>query len=97
MIYSVWNGAGFDYYDGPDKTKDPSVPSHLGGKSGQLGVVSEEAAWPLPNGAMKVGSGPMARGMIAQHGTGLALGDFMEDVPWKWVALGVGLYFLMRR
>jgi len=70
MMYSVWNARSrrFDYY----RTAEVGgvhapTPRHIPG-GGALGATPEEAAWPLPPGAMKVGSGELAVGRIATLG-----------------------------
>jgi hypothetical protein len=66
MIYSVWdNGARrYDYYEGGKATA-----THAGAppraSSSSLGATPEQAAWPLPPGARRVGSGDLARGRVA--------------------------------
>jgi hypothetical protein len=81
MTYSVWNqGAGlFDYYETAKAQREVNVepPGHLRGGR-QLGATPEEAAWPLPAGAKRIGQGSLARGRIAGAGGG-ALGAFALD------------------
>lgn len=67
MRYSVWNPAAraFDYYESaavPLTTNAPK-PDHL--RSRTLGSTVEQAAWPLPSDAVKVGAGDVAMGRIA--------------------------------
>ncbi len=81
MTYSVWNqGTGmFDYYatKTPQREVNVEPPTHLRGGR-QLGITPEEAGWPLPGGAKRVGQGPLARGRIASTGRG-ALGAIGVD------------------
>lgn len=71
MIYSVWNQTkrAFDYYQtsevGPTHAPAAAHVSMVGG----LGATPEEAAWRLPAGARKIGSGATARGRIAALGS----------------------------
>lgn len=67
MLYSVWNPSirAFDYYDSPGTpalTNAPK-PDHL--RARELGSTIEQAAWPLPADAVKVGRGLQAQGMVA--------------------------------
>ena len=68
-IYSVWNiGTGqFDYYetDQQPRRTNAGKPGHL--RSRTLGMTVEQAAWPLPLGAVRTGSGPHAQGKVAIH------------------------------
>lgn len=69
MIYSVWNPRArrYDYYRTSEVgTVHAGTPHHIGG--GQLGATPDEAAWPLPPGAVKIGSGELARGRVATLG-----------------------------
>lgn len=77
MRYSVWNiGEGcFDYYDTPQQATSSNVekPTHLVQRT--LGATVEQAAWPLPSGAVLVGSGPHAEGRVAIHASMALAGD----------------------
>ena len=91
MIYSVWNQAArlYDYYeDGtPDARANAPAPRHLG-RVDTLGHTPDEAAWPLPFGARRTGSGPTAKGRVARRRGGAApaaLSGF--EVPTPLVAL----------
>jgi hypothetical protein len=97
MIYSVWDHArrAYDYYDAPDMTRDAATsapaPSHI--RSDRLGATPEGAAWPLPPGAKKTGSGKYPRGMIASRngGGGMSGLGLFEITPTNivlWAALG---------
>jgi hypothetical protein len=84
VIYSVWNqGAGrFDYFeDGvPNAKANAPKPSHL--VSRELGSTVDQAAWPLPAGARRTGSGSVAIGRVATRKSAAALGDFvLSDSP----------------
>lgn len=69
MIYSVYNYGtrSYDYYEGPG----PSG-THAGAPplvaTGGLGETPESAAWRVPAGSRKIGSGEMPRGRIASMG-----------------------------
>lgn len=71
MIYSVWNRARgtFDYYQTSEvaPTHAPTA-AHVQTVHG-LGATPDEAAWQLPPGARRIGSGPVARGRIASLGS----------------------------
>lgn len=78
MIYSIFNNGTrtYDYYDDgrPSTATHQSPPGRLGPTS--LGATPEEAAYRLPSGATKVGSGSLARGRIA------SLGGFTDMFSW---------------
>jgi len=82
MRYSVWRPgeAVFDYYDTPElaTTSNVEKPAHL--KARTLGATVEQASWPLPAGAVKVGTGPHAQGKIAIRPSA-ALGASDGDLP----------------
>jgi hypothetical protein len=66
MKYSVWDNAArrYSYYEAPGDTGiHAGAPPRA--SSNQLGATPEQAAWPLPPGATKVGSGEMPEGRIA--------------------------------
>jgi hypothetical protein len=66
MRYSVWNPGTleFDYYEGPGaETTNAVKPAHL--KARTLGATVDQAAWPLPSDAVRVGAGPLAVGRVA--------------------------------
>jgi hypothetical protein len=92
MIYSVWDHARreYDYYQTPNKngaTQAPK-PGHLRNK-GELGLTPEEAAWPLPANAVRVGGGKYAKGMIATSKGGLSGLGFIPDLsPMNLVLMG---------
>lgn len=98
MRYSVWNQrAGmFDYYEGgveQDKLNTPK-PSHIGARN--LGSTIDQAAWPLPAGARKIGAGPVAVGRVASRSSGGAgLGDIFES-PQRIAILAAFLYVAWR-
>jgi hypothetical protein len=81
MIYSVYNHDRkvFDYYEGmgPGGTHAGAPPSPLFG--GGIGVAPEVAAWKVPPGARKVGSGELPRGRVASFGTVGGLGDILDS------------------
>lgn len=89
MIYSVWNQAAglYDHYEdgAADARANAPAPRHLR-RSDTLGLTPDEAAWPLPLGARKIGSGPTAMGRVAKRGAApVPLSGF--DVPVPLVAL----------
>lgn len=70
MLYSVWHPGlkRYDYYQTRELERGTPTP-HL--ERLDKGLAPEEAAWTLPSGAQRVGSGPLAKGMIAiQRGLG---------------------------
>lgn len=87
-IYSVWNQASgmFDYYEAPKAQAKLNVekPTHIMHRN--LGVTVDQAAWPLPSDAKKVGSGTEAIGRVATTRRG-ALGD--SDIDPSLVKIGM--------
>jgi hypothetical protein len=92
MRYSVYNYGtkSYDYYD----DGKPS-PTHAGpppvAPMGDIGETPEAAAWRVPIGARKVGSGELPQGRIASMG-GLPIGG---DAV-KLGLLAVAAYFAWR-
>ncbi len=78
MVFSVWNGPQkrYDYYQAGDNGygKAPDT-GHL--SSGST-VAAVRAGYRLPPGARMIGSGDVAKGMIASIGGGSALGGFVD-------------------
>ena len=90
MMYSVWDHANrqYDYYRSPDKSSATSSPkpSHL--RSVELGLSPEQAAWPLPSNARKVGIGKYPKGYIASTEGGTALGIIPDMTLTNVVLMG---------
>lgn len=86
MQYSVYDPGRrvYDYYEDGRTDANYPVPRHLNGR-GADGVASGAAGWPLPTGARKVGTGSVARGMIASLG-----GDDGAGPNWL-TALGLAI------
>lgn len=100
MIYSVWNpgSRAFDYYRGPQRMKGANVgkPGHL--KAHELGATPEQAAWPLPAGAVRVGQGAEARGRVAHiEGGKASMGDVVTPRNAAKAAILAGLGWLVYR
>ncbi len=95
MRYSVYNVDSklYDYFEGPGPsgTHAKAPPVRTGSK---LGPAPEQAAWPLPMSAKRVGSGPLAQGRIATTTPGLGLGDFGPSGG--IVGLGIAAYVAWR-
>lgn|SRR5678815_4925691 len=76
-MYSCWNqGAGvFDYYEDGRQQASVNAPSpdHIPTRS--LGATIDQACWPLPPDAKKVGSGAVAIGRVASKSGGKAVGS----------------------
>jgi len=81
MKYSVWNNAArrYDYY-----TAKGNNEIHAGAppraSSFALGSTPEQAAWPLPAGAVKVGSGDVPEGRIASTEAGSIKIDLTKSI-----------------
>lgn len=70
MIYSVYdyNRHAYDYYegDGPRGTHATAPPTPL--VQSDIGATVDQAAWKVPPGSKKIGSGELPRGRIAAMG-----------------------------
>lgn len=98
MTYSVWDHAArqYDYYQSPERSQATSAPKpdHLRGKA--LGLAPEDAAWPLPAGSRKVGTGKHPVGFIAsRESQGLGILD-VDFTPTNLLLLGAVGYFVWR-
>jgi len=98
MIYSVWNKDSnlYDYYEGQGALGSgvfaPSLPRRSGHK---LGLTPEEAARKLPRAARKLGSGPVAQGLVASKE---ALGFFGDtDTLIRLAVFGLVGYLVWTR
>ena len=99
MIYSVWNQGArvYDYYQSPEvqHTLNTPVPKHIRPK--EYGVTVDQASWPLPASARKVGSGELAKGRIASRGgAGSPLGAIMDSNTLGMIGLGIAAFFLWK-
>ncbi len=91
MRYSVWNNANraYDYYEAQGEAGiHAGAPPRAASSS--LGATPDQAAWPLPEGARRVGTGELPQGRIAS----LDGGNFRLDIPQAlfWGAAGYLLY-----
>lgn len=81
--FSVWNIATsmFDYYENGDIPTRTNVdkPTHL--KARTLGATVEQACWPLPSDARRVGSGPHAIGKVAIQPSAALGASSTSDLP----------------
>jgi hypothetical protein len=109
MIFSRWcpDTGGYDYFDSPstrygmgDDLPVPKLPK----VHSVLGACSTDVGRALPIDAVKIGSGPIARGMVAPMGRvggGLLGFDFTSNtakvVIFAVMALGVGLVIGAKR
>lgn len=88
MKYSVYDYTRrvYDYYDapGPGGTHAGSPP--LTPKIGGLGESPDQAAWKLPVGARKVGSGEMPQGRIASMNGADSVSDPANMVAYAVIA-----------
>ncbi len=87
MIYSVWNYATrqYDYYQAGQHTATHAGAPPVRAGASALGATPEQAAWPLPAGAQRIGSGPYARGRVASLSGPL---DSLGIPTWLLVAGG---------
>lgn len=98
MMYSVWNqGAkAFDYYETPEQQQVLNTPSPKHIHSRGLGATLDQALWPLPQHATKVGRGEFAKGKIASPGN-TSLGSIPMDANTiGMVGLGLAAFLLWR-
>jgi len=67
MLYSVMNTKSrrYDYYETGEAEPWHAPPPPRAKAATALGAVPEDAAWPLPPNARRVGSGDTAQGRIA--------------------------------
>jgi len=104
MIFSRWrpDTGGYDYFDSPSTRyglgDDLPVPRLQNTTS--LGVASTDIGREIPSDATLIGTGPLARGMVApMNKSGLTgLGLDLTTSGWKFfgaVLAGVGLGFLL--
>lgn len=95
MRYSVWNSEtrAYDYYEAQgDAGIHAGAPPRAASSS--LGATPDQAAWPLPEGARRVGAGEMPQGRIAS----LDGGSFQLDIPQAlfWGSFGYLLYRMFK-
>lgn len=104
MIFSRWrpDTGGYDYFDSPstryglgDDLPVPRLP-----RTSSLGTASTDIGRLIPDDAKPIGSGPLARGMVAPMNksglTGLGLDLSSSGVKFgAAVLVGLGLGFLL--
>jgi hypothetical protein len=73
MIYSVWNQGArqYDYYETNTVQNGANTPPPKHIRAEPLGATIDQAAWPLPTSARKIGSGEFAKGRIGSRGSNL--------------------------
>lgn len=102
MQYSVWDPLykRYDYYQAPPKKGDieSPTPTHLRNATKSSVGLGSRVAWPLPSDAVKVGSGPLAKGSVAQtESSSEGLGDFLGvSISFPMLVIGAvaAWYFL---
>lgn len=97
MKYSVYDPDRrlYTYYEGSGPRGTHAGSPRVRGKTA-LGAAPEQAAWPLPMGAVKVGEGKMPMGRIASRSE-LSLGSLGIDTdPVSLGIYGVLAYFAWR-
>lgn len=100
MIYSIYNYGSrtYDYYQAPAKSATHAPVPPRANDQTAMGATADDAAWPLPLGARKVGSGPNAKGRIAKRGGGgMGLGGGFFDYNVTDVAVAAVAIWLMLR
>lgn len=100
--FSVWDHANrrYAYYQTPKNSAAVNAPKPVHLKTNhELGLVPDEAAWPLPSDAKLVGFGKMAKGKIATVKPAFSLSgtDILGVVTqnWPWVLAGAGLAWVL--
>lgn len=86
MLYSVHNpvAGGFDYYQAPDQVPlndDLPTPQYGASITTAIGVPATEAARPLPQGSVKIGSGQFPKGSMSSGHPGVWFGNKKIDLP----------------
>lgn len=98
MIFSRWrpDSGGYDYFDSPSTRyglgNDLPVPRLS--QPTALGACSTDIGRAIPSDAVAIGSGPIARGMVAPMGKvgGLMLGAIdLTSSAAKFVLVGAGV------
>lgn len=98
MIYSRWrpDTGGYDYFETPERfalADDLPTPSLF--KGSDIGVSSLACGRKIPNGAIAVGSGPTAKGVIAPVSraglSGAVAGVFGSGSMWLWAVAGAAV------
>ena len=104
MIFSRWrpDTGGYDYFDSPSTRYGlgDDLPVPRLSNTTELGVASTNIGRAIPGDAQLIGSGPLARGMVApMNKSGLmGLGLDWSSAPVKLgaaVLVGLGLGFLL--
>ncbi len=89
-MYSVWNDPHkrWDYYEAMGHLKGGFAPKPRIPTGNRLGVAPDDAARPLPAGAKLVGSGQLARGMIASRKSALGFFGFDTGTLMRFAVYG---------
>ena len=95
MRYSVWNTAAraYDYYEAPTASSSVHAGAPPRSSSSSLGATTDEAAWPLPPNATKVGSGEQPEGRIASRNGGVKF-DLAKSIFYG--AIGYAIWRILR-
>lgn len=98
MRFSVWNyrERRFDYYDAAQRSEGTHVgapPTPL--LRGAIGATPDQAAWRLPAGAKKVGSGAVAQGKVASLGDDSIFGS-LPSIP-AMIGVGLAAYLILKK
>lgn len=98
MRFSVWNyrARQYDYYDAPGLQEGTHVgapPTPL--VRSPMGATPDQAAWRLPAGSVKVGSGAKAQGKVASLGDD-GIFSSVPSVP-VMIGIGVALYAILKK
>jgi hypothetical protein len=99
--YSVWNDhtLAYDYYRAPKKLRAGVIaPMPRIRSTTALGATPGAAARRLPGGAVRIGSGPFAKGVIAaRNGDATALSGLGEVSEGTRTLVGIAVALLVYR
>jgi len=89
MRYSVWNNGtrAYDYYETSEVANiHADAPPRVSGSA--LGATPDQAAWPLPSGARRIGAGETPEGRIASIGEFGGVGGITDLIIYGAIAYG---------
>jgi len=94
MIYSRWRPAkgGYDYFEASGEIplgNDLPIPKLSGGTA--IGVPSINVGRDMPAGARFIGTGPLARGMVAPTVSRMSLSGIVDSVPSPYLFICLGI------
>lgn len=95
-VYRYGSPGFYDYFEGPDRAETHAGAAPIRAHA-SVGATPEQAAWKVPLGAKKIGSGEMPMGKIAVLSSSLSgLGDTSGITAGQVAVTGVVAYLLWR-